>query len=1342
MANSAIVGILKVLLTADTAQYNSAMSAAAATAAKTQKDFAQIGRQATQIGSALTRTLTLPLLALGGGAVKVAMDFQSSFAGVRKTVEATDAEFKVMEQGFRDLAKTIPVNVNELNRLGEAAGALGIPKEEVVDFARVMALLGVTTNLTSDAAAEGIAKIQNIFGAAGKDTERFASTLVALGNDGASTEAEILEMSKRIAGAGNAIGMTQGEVMAFGSALSSVGIEAEMGGSAISRVFIDIASAVSAGGAELEGFAKTSGKSVEEFAKLFKEDAATAVNSFIVGLSNVKKSGGDLIQTIQELGFTEIRVRDTLLRAAGAGDVLTKALKLQAEAWEQNKALTNEANERFKTTESQLKLLGNKIADIGIQIGNALLPMIMATIAGIDKILPSVAALAKGFEKMPLPLQVMVVGFFGLLAAAGPVIWVFGQLATAASAVAGAFAEKGIATRALNAILPRLGAVIAPIVNLARLLVTGFLALSAPIMAVVGSIGVLAYAWARMTGDWTRAFDVLFPPLGILRAGWDKLKDAMQPHAQLLKDIAQIVSSTLTVAWFVFKNLLEDFYSATLGKVVTGFNMLKEAVKVASEWISTKAVAAFQAFKDAVKDIPGFTLLLAIFERMKSTGDGAKKVIHDMALGFKEMSDSVSTTEAPLVKMDGLVKNLPKPLEALATGLEIVGRQGELSGKAMADMLAKNANFTGQLADTKVATAALSEEQKKQIRAGLELGISTDLIASKLEVSVGAVDRYKESLQGMAGAHKKSADAAEENLKKISALEAKIADENTKFRDQAIKEVDDKKRAEREYYNWLGERRMEDDQRKLPIESTMDLSKLYAPLKDTRYITQNLPKSQQWEQAWSGMREGFKANLADIPGTLIRAFEGGGDIWGAVKSIGTQIGSGIGGAIGFGIGGPAGAKIGEAIGSLVGPAMEGFKKLFGIGINSEIKKFNKEIDKSRASLIEEYGSLENIARIGKKVGVDLAGAWNHQGKAGKEAFDKMAAAFRAAVEKMERDAEEAVSNIKSEISDLEGQLSSTMDEAREMGYIFDKNGKFVSVRFQAMESAAKEFGVEVSSLGKSFQAARLADGAMKIINAFDLLTRGGVDAGTILFGMKDEISKLVQESIKFGTTIPANMRPWIQNLIDTGQLLDEDGRKITDIGKIKFGEPVKTQFEEISTKIGDLITKIGELVDKLTNELIPALQEASRNRNAHISITTDPIPNIDPYDPRRGEGGGGGEGIPLSSGTYGRLGRWFGNFPKSGMNAILHGTEAVVTTNQAVPFAMDVLAGLGARAPQQQQQAPVNDRPVVVQNSVESRILLDGHEMKRWILDEVNNAIENNTRGMRSRMRDNLGITT
>lgn len=408
------------------------------------------GSAMKSVGTLMTAAITVPLAALAVGAAKTAMDFESSFAGVKKTVNATDAEFAQMAQQFRNLAKEIPVNVNELNRLGEAAGAMGIPKANIVEFARVMALLGVTTNLTSDQAAEGIGKIQNIFGAGGQQTDRFAATLVALGNDGASTETQILEMATRIAGAGNTIGMSQGQVLGYASALSSVGLEAEAGGTAISRVFIDLASAVSKGGQDLANFAKVAGMPVKEFASLFKKDAAGATLNFIEGLGRIKTSGGNLLGVLEALGFTEIRQRDTLMRAAGAGDLLRRALDLQNTAWRDNSALSAEASKRFETTESQLKLLGNQLIDVGITIGNALLPFIKALVAAFKEWMPFIERAAQAFADLSVPVQAIIIGFLGLLAAIGPVLFIVGQLIYSASLIANAMKVWGISMTALG----------------------------------------------------------------------------------------------------------------------------------------------------------------------------------------------------------------------------------------------------------------------------------------------------------------------------------------------------------------------------------------------------------------------------------------------------------------------------------------------------------------------------------------------------------------------------------------------------------------------------------------------------------------------------------------------------------------------------------------------------------------------------------------------------------------------------------------------------------------------------------------------------------------------------
>ena len=60
-------------------------------------------------------------------------------------------------------------------------------------------------------------------------------------------------------------------------------------------------------------------------------------------------------------------------RMAGAGDLLSRALKTANGAWKENTALTNEAKKRYETTESQLKIFKNQITDLAIEFGGPLL---------------------------------------------------------------------------------------------------------------------------------------------------------------------------------------------------------------------------------------------------------------------------------------------------------------------------------------------------------------------------------------------------------------------------------------------------------------------------------------------------------------------------------------------------------------------------------------------------------------------------------------------------------------------------------------------------------------------------------------------------------------------------------------------------------------------------------------------------------------------------------------------------------------------------------------------------------------------------------------------------------
>lgn len=405
--------------------------------------------QLSSIGTTLTAAVTVPIVAIAGGSIKAAKDFESSFAGVDKTVDGvTDsfgnltAEGAKLQKGLRDLASgpnPIPIDINELNAIAESAGQLGIARDDILAFTRVMADLGQTTNLTSTDAADAIARFQNIFGAAGKEVDRFGSALVALGNKSASTERDILSMGVRIAAAGNQIGLSQGQVLAYAATLSSVGIEAEAGGSAISKVMIDIALAVATGGENLENFAKVAGLSIEEFSRLFREDAAGAIEKFISGLG--KLDGETTLRVLDQMGISEVRMRNALLSAAGAGDLLRKSLDLQAQAWSENTALTAEAEKRYRTFESQLQIFWGRLQDIGITLGSAIIPLLNDTISSLQPVIETVKSLAEWFSGLDNTSKKIILTFGGLAASVGPVLFVSGQLIQAWTTLA-AFSPK------------------------------------------------------------------------------------------------------------------------------------------------------------------------------------------------------------------------------------------------------------------------------------------------------------------------------------------------------------------------------------------------------------------------------------------------------------------------------------------------------------------------------------------------------------------------------------------------------------------------------------------------------------------------------------------------------------------------------------------------------------------------------------------------------------------------------------------------------------------------------------------------------------------------------------
>lgn len=388
--------------------------------------------------------------------VNVGSEFESAFAGVKKTVNATDYELNQMRDDLRQMAKEeLPLSAAELSEIAESAGQLGIQTPNITEFTKTMANMDVATNLSSEEAATEFAQFANIVDMEQDKFDELGSAVVALGNNMATTEADIMSMGMRIAAAGNQVGLAEADIMGYSAALSSVGIEAEAGGSAFSKLLTKLQLAAETG-ENLKEYAKVAGMTENEFKETFNEDATTAINAFLSGLNNTERNGKSAIAVLDDMGLTEVRLRDTLIRAANASDMFENALTLSSEAFEENTALAKEAEQRYRTLESQSEMTTNKITDIGISIYDDLRPGLTEGIGLVNEFVDGLAdqedkigdVIDSATKKMPTMMRNMREAGEAVQDFAEPFLAVGGWLADNPGVIVGTISGVGTALTA------------------------------------------------------------------------------------------------------------------------------------------------------------------------------------------------------------------------------------------------------------------------------------------------------------------------------------------------------------------------------------------------------------------------------------------------------------------------------------------------------------------------------------------------------------------------------------------------------------------------------------------------------------------------------------------------------------------------------------------------------------------------------------------------------------------------------------------------------------------------------------------------------------------------------
>lgn len=601
----------------------------------------------------------------GTAIVKTAIDFESAWAGVTKTVNGTAEQLDVIKQGLLDLSQETASSAEDIAAVAEAAGQLGIKTEDILSFTKTMVQLGDSTNLSADEAASSLAKFANVMGTASTNYDKLGSTIVELGNNFATTEADIVAMATRLSGAGATIGLSEANVLSLATALSSVGIEAEAGGSAMSKAMIDMALAVETGAGSygsLVDYAKIANMSTEEFADTMKNDAISAISAFILGLGDTENTGKSTLQLLDELGITEVRLRDTMLRATNASEVFTNAIQTGNIAWDENVALSNEAEKRYATTQSQIAQLSNAVNELCVKLGEILLPVVQGI---VDKL----TGFVNWLSTLNPELQKTILIIAGLVAAIGPLLIVFGTLAKSISSIISMYTT--FIAPMLAGVSTALSSVIAPILAVIAVIALVVLAIkqlwdtneqfrSSVMTAIDGFIGTLQNFWDN----------ILSPIIGVIKDTITTIwTDAIEPLWNNFVSFVGAIITELLKLWETFKPVLDKIIEL-LGPIITAIiTALGAKFSSVFTFIVGVLTTAMNAVKDIVtgiiKVIRGIIdFLVGVF-----TGDW-KKAWEGVKTIFSGIFQSLSSiVKAPLNLIISAINGLISGLNVFIKGL-------------------------------------------------------------------------------------------------------------------------------------------------------------------------------------------------------------------------------------------------------------------------------------------------------------------------------------------------------------------------------------------------------------------------------------------------------------------------------------------------------------------------------------------------------------------------------------------------------------------------------------------------------------------------------------------------
>lgn len=301
--------------------------------------------------------------------------YETALIGVGKTSDISGESLDKLGGKFQQLSQTIPMATNQLLAIAQAGGQLGVRGEEnLLKFTDTVAKLGVATDLSGEEAATALTRILTVTQEGVGQIDKFGSVIVALGNNFAATESEITRVATEVSRSTAIFNVSAAESAALAAAMRSLGVRAELGGSAVGRAFRAIQESINNGGASLNNLSKLTKIASTDLKQAFEKDAVGVFQKFLEGIGEASRAGGDSTKILDSFKLKGEEILKVLPVMALNSELVAKALDMANNEMENATALNEEASRAFSTVSSQMQLTKNAVTQLATGIGQELAP--------------------------------------------------------------------------------------------------------------------------------------------------------------------------------------------------------------------------------------------------------------------------------------------------------------------------------------------------------------------------------------------------------------------------------------------------------------------------------------------------------------------------------------------------------------------------------------------------------------------------------------------------------------------------------------------------------------------------------------------------------------------------------------------------------------------------------------------------------------------------------------------------------------------------------------------------------------------------------------------------------